>query len=112
MQTYDMALVDEIRRRMNATYSEALAALEEGQGDLLRALAIIEKKREAGASEEADMIDRLFCVAEEGITAVRLRVGRRFVKEVPVCKGAFGSLAAAFLVGFLKEISLEIVRGE
>ncbi|NIM04685.1 MAG: hypothetical protein GTO55_02005 [Armatimonadetes bacterium] len=112
METHDMALVDEIRRRMDATYSEALAGLEEGQGDLLKALAVIEEKRKSAASEQAELIDRIFNMAEQGVKALRVRVGHRFVKEVPVCSGAFGSILAAFLVGFLGEISLEAIKGE
>jgi translation elongation factor EF-Ts len=112
MQSHDMGLVDEIRRRLDATYSEALAGLEESQGDLLKALAIIEEKRKSGAAAQADLIEQIFRLAEEGVKALRVRVGRRFVKEVPVGMGAFGSLLAAFLVGFVGEISLEAVRGE
>jgi len=109
MQTHDMALVDEIRRRLDATYAEALAALEESGGDLLRALAKLEEKRKA-CSEEGDLVERIFRIAEEGVKALRLRLGRKVVREVPVGMGAFGSLVAAFLAGFLSQVSVEIVK--
>lgn len=111
-QTYDMATVDEIRSRMNASYSEAKAALDEGQGDLLRALAIIEEKRKTEKDEEAELIDRIFSIAEEGIGAVRINLGRRYSKEIPIGLGVAGTLLAALLVGFFSEVSLEAVKRE
>ncbi len=111
MQTHDMALVDEIRRRLEATYAEALAALEESEGDLLRALAALEAKRKSG-SQEAELVDRIFRVAEGGVKALRLRLGRKVIREVPVGMGAFGSLVAGLLADFLNEISLEVVKRE
>jgi hypothetical protein len=41
-----MALVDEVRKRLDASYSEALAGLEESEGDLLRALAATERRQQ------------------------------------------------------------------
>lgn len=111
-QTHDMATVDEIRNRIGATYGEAQDALDQSQGDMLRAIVIIEENRRAEASEEVDLVDRIFNIAEEGIHAVRLRVGNKYAKEIPVGMGAFGSLLAALAVGFLSEITLEAVKGE
>ena len=45
MASFDMALVDEVRKRLDASYAEALEGLEEGEGELLRALAAIENRR-------------------------------------------------------------------
>ena len=109
MQTHDMALVDEIRSRMDATYTEALAALNESEGDLLSACAIVEQNRTAG-SEEAELIDRIFTLAEEEIEAVRVKVGKRYEKVIPIGMGVMGSLLAAAAIGLLSEISVQAIR--
>jgi hypothetical protein len=111
-QTHDMGMVDEIRSRMNATYSEAMHALDEGQGDLLRALAIIEDNRKAAGAEEFDLIERIFSVAEDGISGVKLKVGSKYERKLTIGMGAIGSLLAALLVGFFNEIKLEAIRNE
>jgi hypothetical protein len=109
---HDMAKVDEIRTRMKASYTEALRALDEGQGDLLRALAIIEEQRALAGSDEAALVDRIFQIADEGIEGIRIRVGRAYEREMKVGLGVAGSLLAALIVGFFSEITLEAIKAD
>ena len=111
MQTYDMDLVDEIRKRLKASYEEALEALEEGQGELLHSLAALEAKRKAN-SEGLDIIERIFDIAEMGISGVRLRLGRKVLKEMSVTQGVCWSIATAILAAFVNELTLEVIRCE
>ena len=111
MQKYDMGLVDEIRRRLDASYEEALEALEEGQGELLHALAALEAKRKA-SSEGIDIIERIFDIAEMGVSAFRLRLGRKVLKEISVTQGAFWSITTAILAAFINEMTMEVIRRE
>ena len=117
MSAHEMQLVDEIRRRLDATYEEALAGLEEGEGELLKALAAIERRRKAQAqqtqSRASEIIDRVMALTGNGaVRAVRVKLGPRLVKEIPVALGRPGAIAVALVSLLFSECNLELIRGE
>jgi hypothetical protein len=67
-KTYDIALVDEIRRRLDCSYEEALLGLEAGDGDLVRSLAATErlKSQRDGAQVSGELIGRAIELSKEG----------------------------------------------
>jgi hypothetical protein len=113
MASYDIALVDEIRKRLDATYEEALYGLEEGQGDLLLALAAVERKRreERGASEGGQLIGEAVALArEDRLSGMRVRLGDRVLREVPLPKGVGGAVLGAVLSNLLSQLEVDLLR--
>jgi hypothetical protein len=115
MASFDMALVDEVRKRLDASYDEALYGLEQGQGDLLRALAAIERQRqqERSAEESGEIIGKAIGLAKEGrLKGMRVKLGDRTVREVPLPKGPGGAVLGAVLSMLTKQVVVELVKGE
>ncbi len=112
--SFDMALVDEIRDRVDATYEEALAGLTEADGDLLRALAAIERARREReeASAAGDPLARLTKLAAEGkLRGVRLNLEDRTLCHLQLPRGPLGAAAAAFLSSLLSQLRVAPVGG-
>jgi energy-converting hydrogenase Eha subunit B len=115
MASSDLEKVDEIRRRLNASYEEALAGLEEAGGELLRALAVVEKKRKAASAgaECGVIVERVLGLAREGkVSGLRVKCGSRVIREIPVASGAVGAVAASLLAALFEQLSVELIRGE
>lgn len=115
MASFDMSLVDEIRKRVDATYEEALMGLEEGEGDLLRALAVIERhRREKEAAEgSGELIGRAVGLAKEGkLEGLRLKLGDRVLRDLPAPKGVPGAVVGALVSALLSQLTLDLVRKE
>ncbi|MFB3882513.1 MAG: hypothetical protein ACE149_14695 [Armatimonadota bacterium] len=115
MASFDMALVDEVRRRLDATYEEALDGLEEADGDLLHALAAIERRRRErkGALEGGELIGRAVGLAREGkLVGLTVKLGDRVVRRLPLPRNATGAIAAAVVAGLLSQLKVDLVAGE
>jgi hypothetical protein len=115
MASFDMALVDEVRKRLDATYEEALAGLKEGEGDLLRALAAIERRRAErdATAESGELVGRTIGLAREGkLKGMRVKLGDRTVREMPLPKGPAGAVLGAVLSTLLSQLSVELVKKE
>jgi len=115
MASYDMALVDELRTRLDASYSEALAGLEEAQGDLLHALAAIERTRAERQSAESsgELVGRAIGLAKEGrLKGLRVKLGGRAVRDLPLPKGLGGALVGAVISTLLSQLAVELVTRE
>jgi hypothetical protein len=93
---------DEIISRLGATYTEAKEALDSAEGDTLGALALVEQKRAAAEEDYAGLAARIAKAAVEAatsecVTAVRFKLGRSLLRELPVTMT--GVLAAAIVCG-------------
>lgn len=113
MASFDMALVDEVRRRLDASYEEALTGLEEAQGDLLHALAAIERRRRERqeAMESGELIGRAVGLAREGkLAGLRVKLGERVVRTLPLPRGPGGAVLGAVLAALLSQLSVDLVR--
>jgi hypothetical protein len=112
MASFDMALVDEIRRRLDASYEEALTALEETDGDLLHALAAIERRRRQRqeAMEGGELIGRAVGLAREGkLAGLKIKLGDRVVRQLPLPRSAAGAMLGAVLAGLLSQLTVDLV---
>jgi hypothetical protein len=112
MATFDMALVDEIRRRLDATYEEALTALEETNGDLLHALAAIERRRRERqeAMEGGELIGRAVGLAREGkLAGLQVKLGDRVIRQLPLPRNAAGAMLGAVLAGLVSQLTVDLV---
>ena len=115
MASFDMALVDEVRKRLDASYAEALEGLEEGEGELLRALAAIENRRaqRKSAANSGELVGRAITMAKEGrLKGMRVKLGDRTLRELPLPKGAGGAVLGAVLSSLLSQLSVDLVQRE
>jgi len=114
MASFDMALVDEVRKRLDATYEEALYGLEVADGDLLHALAAIEKSRRERkeALESGELIGRAVGLAREGkVAGLKVRIGDRLVRRIPLPRGTGAALAGAVLATVLSQLTVDLIQG-
>jgi len=115
MTSFDMKLVDEVRKRLDASYTEALMGLEEAQGDLLRALAAIERMRAERRSAESsgELVGKAIGLAKEGrLKGLRVKLGDRTVRDLPLPKGVGAALLGAGVSTLLAQLSVELVTQE
>jgi len=112
MASFDIALVDEIRRRLDATYEEALTGLEETDGDMLHALAAIERRRRGRQEtmESGELIGRAVGLAREGkLAGLQIKLGDRVVRQLPLPRSAAGAMLGAVLAGLLSQLTVDLV---
>jgi hypothetical protein len=115
MASFDMALVDEVRRRLDATYEEALTGLEEASGDLLHALAAIERRRRErhDALDGGELIGRALGLAREGkLAGLEVKLGDRVVKRLPLPRTTAGAVVGAILAGLVSQLDIDLVTRE
>jgi len=115
MASFDMALVDEVRRRLDASYEDALTGLEEANGDLLHALAAIERRRRErhDTLEGGEMIGRALGLAREGkLAGLKIKLGDRVVRELPLPRNTAGAVFGAVLAGLLSQLTVDLVKGD
>ncbi len=115
MASFDMALVDEVRQRLDATYEEALTGLEEADGDILHALAAIERRRRERheAMEGGEIIGRALGLAREGkLSSLEVKLGDRVVRRIPLPKGTGGAVLGAVFSTLLSQLSVDLIRKE
>ncbi len=109
---YDIALVDEVRRRLDCTYEEAVMGLDASDGDLVHALAATEriKSQREGAQISGEVIGRAIELARDGkLKALRVKLGDRPVGEIPLPKGTAGGAIGAVLSILLARVAVELV---
>jgi hypothetical protein len=115
MGPYDMALVDEIRKRLNASYDEVLTGLEESDGDMLRALAAIERRRleQKSAEQSGELFGRAIGLAREGrLKGLRVKLADRPVRDLPLPKGLGGALVGELVSTLLSQLTVDLIEGE
>ena len=115
MGSFDMALVDEIRKRLDASYDEVLMGLEESGGDMLRTLAAIERRRaeREGAEESGELFGRAIGLAKEGrLKGLRVKLGGRAIRDLPLPKGFGGALFGELVATLLSQLKVDLVEGE
>jgi hypothetical protein len=115
MGPYDMALVDEIRKRLNASYDEVLMGLEESDGDMLRALAAIERRRseQKAAEQSGELFGRAIGLAREGrLKGLRVKLADRPVRDLPLPKGLGGALVGELVSTLLSQLTVDLIEGE
>jgi hypothetical protein len=115
MASFDMQLVDEVRRRLDATYEEALTGLEEANGDLLHALAAIERRRRErqDALDGGELIGRAVGLAREGkLAGLQVKLGDRVLKQLPLPKNTAGAVLGAVLAGLISQLDIDLVTKE
>jgi hypothetical protein len=112
----DLSKVDLVRERMKVPYDEARAALEQANGDVIAALAHLERnKSTTGAADvisiTAELLDEVQRLLEAGvIRKIRVKLGNRTLKEIPVSLTAVGALAIGLLAVLVTRFIIEVER--
>jgi hypothetical protein len=112
----DLSKVDLVRERMKVPYADAQAALEQANGDVIAALAYLERhKPTSGAADfisvTADLLDEVQRLLEAGvIRKIRVKLGNRTLKEIPVNLTAVGALVIGLLAVLVTQFVIEIER--
>jgi Domain of unknown function (DUF4342) len=110
----DLAKVDQIRERMRCTYGEARDALQDASGDVVTALANLEKKSAGGddilalSSELVEDVQRLLELGP--IRRLRVRIGEHVLREVPVAATAVGAIVLGLLAVLASRLTIDLIR--
>jgi len=112
MTSTELEQVDEIRRRFDISYEEAVQALRENGGDLLQALIAIERRQAQQPDPIAAglaMLDQVEGLTRSGpIRRIRLKYANRLVKDIPVFLTASAAVGIALLAVFINRCSIEL----
>jgi len=110
----ELEKLDAIRKRLGVTYEEAEKALREADGDVVAALARLDKPRTskpdflAMAAEIAGEVREI--LGDGDVKRVRIKLGDKVVREIPVALTAMGAAAIAALAVILTKAAIEIDR--
>lgn len=108
--THDLQTVDIVRERMGVGYADAVAALDAAEGDLVRALAIVEQQ---SAGSLTRLQDELACGVKRGMSGdvlsqVQWRLADNVVQQWPVAVSGIAALVLTILAVFLSRTTLEL----
>jgi hypothetical protein len=109
----DLGKVDEVRERMGVSYEEASSALDEAGGDVVAALTRLEQTRSPSdlLTVGADLLDEVERLLRAGaIRKIRVRLGNRTLKEIPVSLTAVGAVLIGVLAVLVTRFVIELER--
>jgi hypothetical protein len=110
----DLSHVDLLRARMNVGYDEARAALEATSGDVVAALGRLEQARNSRTdfmTVGSDVIDEVQRLLDAGvIRKIRVKLGKRTLKEIPVSLTAVGAILIGLLAVLVTQFVIEVDR--
>jgi hypothetical protein len=112
----DLSKVDLIRERMKVPYDDAQAALDQANGDVIGALAYLERRKPTSGAADlisvtADLLDEVQRLLEAGvIRKIRVKLGNRTLREIPVSLTAVGALIIGLLAVLVTQFVIEIER--
>jgi len=95
----DLEKVDIIRERTGLSYRDAVGYLERAEGDVVKALVLIEEDKRAGRAEFADkgqeLLDKIKYVIRRGNeTKIKVERDGKTMVEIPVTAGVIGTAIA------------------
>ena len=114
---HDLADVDVLRERLDASYSEAKEALDATDGDLISALAYIEEQRGQASSTLAslvqEVVEEVRTVASDGqVTAAKVTLRGQPVFTAPLALAGAAGAALVILGAILSNCRVEVAVGE
>jgi hypothetical protein len=101
---------------MKVPYDEAQAALEKANGDVVAALAYLERHQTTPGAVDvisitAELLDEVQRLLEAGvIRKIRVKLGNRTLKEIPVSLTAVGALAIGVVAVLVTRFVIELER--
>ena len=108
--------IDIIRSRFKVTYEDAGNALAAADGDLITALAIVERCNQSDGDLIAlgvEVVDEVHKLVGRGpIKRLRIKFGNRILTEKSVALTAAATLAVALTAVLITRLVIEVDRGE
>lgn len=108
--------IDIIRSRFKVTYEDAGNALSAADGDLITALAIVERCKQSDGdliALGAEVVDEVQKMVGRGpIRKLRIKFGDRILSEKSVAFTAAATIAVAFAAVLITRLVIEVDRGE
>ena len=112
----ELEKIDTIRSRFKVGYEDARKALNAASGDVVKALAGMEKKHTGGVdilalgAEVADEVQKL--TGGGPIRRLRVKYGNKLLTETPVVLTAAAALAVGIAAVLISRLVIEIDKGE
>lgn len=110
----DLSHVDLLRERLHVGYDEARVALEACHGDVVAALARLEKNhppRNDLIAVGGEILDEVQRLLDKGVVRrIRVKLGRRTLKEIPVSLTALGALTVGLAAVLISLFAIELDR--
>lgn len=111
---HDLATIDLIRSRMDVSYQQAMDALDQAEGDVVGALAIIEEATIGGLHQFQREIEEGVKrgLSGEQIETIRWKLQGQLVKEVPVALAGAAAVVVAILALLVSSSTVEMEYAE
>ncbi len=110
----ELEKIDVIRSRFRIGYDDARAALAEASGDVIAALAALEKRDHSQAdlvTLGAEMADEVQRIASGGpIKRLKVKYGNRILTETPVALTAATALAVGLAAVLISKLVIELEK--
>ncbi len=107
---HDLAQVDLIRERLDVSYKQAMAALDEAEGDVVLALALLEDDPQAGLRAfEEQAKEGVRRGLSEQLSLIRWRILGQPVAEAPVALVGVGAVALGLLALLISSSTVDAV---
>ena len=111
---HDLKDADLIRERLEASYTEAMEALDYADGDVLGALAYIERARaeKAGGLQNAlaTLLARSQTMAQRGIRSLEFAIGDKKLGKLDVSVVGPLAFCVAVAIGLLKLLQISVIE--
>lgn len=106
---YDLAAVDIIRERLGVGYEAALAALEDADGDVVRALAAAERQQRLGLEQLQQQVKEGVTRSLTGarMTAIRWKLQAQTVGARPVELSGLAAVVVELLSVLVSSSTIE-----
>ncbi len=109
---YDLKTVDLIRERMAVGYVAAQEALEASGGDVVAALAYLEKQQGEAGQELGKLVQEIIEEVTESykkrrIETIRIRIKDQVVAEVALGVGGVEAAALTLIAAVVENLSIE-----
>jgi hypothetical protein len=103
MSNDEMRLIDELRQRLDASYEEAAEAIRDAGGDMVQALAVVERRRRERG-------EGLVNISNELARKLRVKLGERPVAEISVTFGQAAAVVLSVAALLLSKLVIEVIR--
>ncbi len=111
----ELSKIDLIRERMRCGYDNAKQSLDAAEGNVVAALAAIEREQRAGSDDlltlAGELLSELDEITREGaVRKLRVRFGDRVIKELPLVATAGAALLVTLGAILISQLSIEVER--
>ncbi|MGQ9730106.1 MAG: hypothetical protein ACUVX8_02445 [Candidatus Zipacnadales bacterium] len=116
-RAYGLDEIDVLRKRLDASYTEAQEALDATAGDVIAALAYLEQRREKASRTVANLVQEVFenarsVVSNGEVTSVKVVLGEQPIFCAPLALTGATGVAMVILSALLNSCRVEVAVGK